>query len=98
MILEQATLHIKPNTSTNFEIAFKKAVSIISTMKGFISVNLLKCIEQENTYLLLVKWNTLDDHEIGFRKSSQYKEWKKLLHHFYEPFPEVLHYKSIISK
>ena len=97
MILEQATLHVKPNTSADFEFAFKKAISIISKMKGFISIDLLKCVEQKNTYLLLVKWNTIDDHEIGFRQSSEYQEWKKLLHHFYKPFPEVLHYKSIIN-
>ena len=45
MILEQATLHVKSNTSTNFEFAFKKATSIISKIKGFISIDLLKCVE-----------------------------------------------------
>ena len=61
-------------------------------MKGFISHQLKKCIEHENQYILLVQWNTLEDHEIGFRKSPEYQDWKVLLHHFYEPFPEVLHY------
>jgi len=98
MVLEQATLHVKPNTFTDFEFAFKKATSIICKMKGFISVELLKCVEKKDTYLLLVKWDTIDDHEIGFRKSNEYQEWKKLLHHFYEPFPKVWHYKSVITK
>ena len=97
MILEQATLQIKPNSSSEFEIAFKEASSIISQMKGFLSVDLLKCIEKENKYLLLVKWETLQDHEIGFRKSKEYQQWKQLLHHFYEPFPEVLHFSSILK-
>jgi heme-degrading monooxygenase HmoA len=52
-------------------------------------------MERRNEYLLLVQWQTLEDHEVGFRKSSQYQEWKALLHHFYEPFPTVLHYESI---
>ncbi|MDW3209037.1 MAG: hypothetical protein R8N23_04175 [Reichenbachiella sp.] len=55
----------------------------------------MKCVEKENQYILLVKWNTLEDHEIGFRQSKEYQEWKALLHHFYEPFPEVQHYTKV---
>lgn len=98
MILEQAILQVKPSFSSAFEVAFKEASSIISQMKGFISVDLLKCIEKENNYLLLVKWETLEDHEIGFRQSNEYQQWKKLLHHFYEPFPEVFHYETVLTK
>lgn len=98
MILEQAILQVKPDTSAEFEAAFKQASSIISQMKGFLSVDLLKCIEKENNYLLLVKWETLEDHEVGFRQSKEYQQWKQLLHHFYEPFPEVFHYETILTK
>jgi len=97
MIFEQAELHIKPNLEKDFLTAFNKAKFIIASMKGFINIDLLKCIEKENTYLLLVKWETLNDHEIGFRKSDQYQEWKPLLHHFYEPFPKVYHYESVLK-
>jgi len=92
MILEVAVLQIKKGMNSEFEQNFKKASLIISRMKGYINHQLKKCIEKENQYILLVNWETLEDHEIGFRKSEQYKEWKTLLHHFYEPFPEVLHY------
>ena len=61
-------------------------------MKGYITHDLLKCIEEENRYLLTVQWETLEDHEIGFRQSKEYLEWKKRLHHFYDPFPTVYHY------
>tara|TARA_R110002126_G_scaffold53059_9_gene143869 strand:- start:235 stop:516 length:282 start_codon:yes stop_codon:yes gene_type:complete len=93
MILEVATLNIKKGLSAEFETNFKKAEKIISSMKGYISHQLKKCIEQNDKYILLVKWETIEDHEIGFRKSEEYQEWKALLHHFYKPFPEVEHYK-----
>jgi heme-degrading monooxygenase HmoA len=92
MILEVAHLHIKPNRSASFEKAFDQAAPIIRSMKGYIRHSLQKCIEQENHYLLMVEWETLHDHEIGFRKSDEYQEWKALLHSFYDPFPEVLHF------
>ena len=64
-------------------------------MKGYIEHELLKCLEADNKYVLMVRWQTLEDHTEGFRKSDDYKEWKNLLHHFYELFPNVEHYKKI---
>jgi len=93
MILEVAILNIKEGLSSGFEAAFKKAEKIISKSKGHISHQCKKCMEHEDRYILLVNWETLEDHEIGFRESSEYQEWKALLHHFYEPFPTVEHYK-----
>ncbi len=98
MILEVAILNIIPEKAEAFEVAFSKAREIISSMKGYISHDLQKCIEDENQYILLVNWETVEDHEIGFRKSEEYQEWKKLLHHFYDPFPTVQHYKSVLKE
>ena len=92
MILEVATLNIKKGQEDIFQASFKKAENIISSMEGYISHSLQKCIEKDTQYILLVKWKTLEDHTIGFRHSKKYQEWKQQLHHFYDPFPEVLHY------
>ncbi len=71
----------------------KKAENIVSSMKGYISHQLKKCVKEDNKYILLINWETIEDHEIGFRQSDQYQEWKMLLHHFYEPFPVVEYYQ-----
>ncbi|MBT8303672.1 MAG: antibiotic biosynthesis monooxygenase [Bacteroidia bacterium] len=93
MILEVVILNIKEGLSKQFELTFNKAEPIIASMKGYVSHEFKKCIEQEDKYILLVNWETLEDHEIGFRKSEEYEQWKALLHPFYEPFPTVEHYK-----
>jgi heme-degrading monooxygenase HmoA len=95
MILEIAPLQIRPGQSQNFETAFVQAQAVIASMPGYVSHELQKCIEQKNHYVLLVRWQTLADHEQGFRLSPQYQQWKKLLHHFYDPSPTVLHYEQI---
>ena len=95
MILEVAALQIRPGQSAEFEAAFRTAQAIIAAMPGYISHELQRCIEREDAYILLVRWQTLQDHEIGFRQSPQYQEWKRLLHHFYDPFPSVLHYELV---
>jgi heme-degrading monooxygenase HmoA len=95
MILEVAPLCIRPGHSAEFEAAFQKAQAIISSMPGYVSHELLRCVERTDEYVLLVRWRSLEDHEEGFRKSSRYQDWKSLLHHFYEPFPTVLHYEHV---
>jgi heme-degrading monooxygenase HmoA len=95
MILEVAILDVIPTQTEAFEMAFKEAEKIISSMGGYINHELKKCIEKPNRYILLVNWQTLEDHTVGFREVPQYLEWKKLLHHFYYPFPTVEHYQDI---
>lgn len=95
MILEAAMLHVKHGLESDFEAAFKKASSIISSSNGYLSHELHKCIEVPGKYLLLVRWETLESHTIGFRGSSEYQDWKKLLHHFYKPFPTVEHFEQV---
>lgn len=95
MILEVAILDVKPGQETEFEHAFSKAQEIIASIGGYISHQLHKCIENKSRYILLVNWESIEDHTIGFRESSEYQEWRNLLHHFYEPFPEVEHYKNV---
>ena len=97
MILEVAILDVKPNQEIAFEVAFERAQEIISGMDGYVSHQLQKCIENTSRYLLLVNWNKLEDHTMGFRQSDEYQEWRALLHHFYDPFPIVEHYESVYS-
>ncbi|MUL37254.1 antibiotic biosynthesis monooxygenase family protein [Gloeocapsopsis dulcis] len=96
-ILEVAILDVKPGLASEFETAFKTASAIIATMPGYISHELQRCLETANRYILLVRWQTLEDHTVGFRQSSQYQEWRSLLHHFYEPFPVVEHYAAVLQ-
>jgi len=97
VILEHALLPVKPGEEAAFESAFAEAKAIIAAMPGFLRLTLSRCLERPNTYLLLVEWDRLVDHTEGFRGSSQYQEWRRLLHPFYEPFPVVEHYEEVHS-
>lgn len=93
MILELATIDIKQGTNNDFEINLDKAQSVISKSKGYISHQFQKCIEQENRYILLIKWETLEAHTKGFRESELFKQWRALIGPFFESAPQVQHYE-----
>lgn len=95
MVLEAVTLHIRPGQSAEFEEVFTKAQSILASMNGYLSHELGRCVEAADQYLLLVRWRTIEDHTQGFRHSPQFPEWKRLLHHFYDPPPVIEHYTRV---
>jgi heme-degrading monooxygenase HmoA len=97
VILEVAVLDVRRGSETAFEAAFQEASRIISSMPGFVSHELHRCVEVQTRYILLVNWRSLEDHTIGFRGSPPYQDWKRLLHHFYDPFPTVEHYNQVCS-
>jgi len=97
MILEHAVLEVVPGQEAAFEEAFGTAKTLISAAAGFRSLRLSRCVEEPNRYLLLVEWEQLEDHTIGFRSSAAYQEWRGLLHHFYDPFPTVTHYEDRVT-
>jgi len=97
VILEVAILNVRPGQSAEFEAAFGQARSIIASMPGHVSHRLQRCLEVPDQYILLVEWRRLEDHTIGFRQSAEYQEWRRMLHHFYDPFPRVDHYETVYA-
>jgi heme-degrading monooxygenase HmoA len=95
MILEAVLLQVKPGQDAAYEAAFRQASPIIAATPGYIRHTLQRCVETPGRYLLLVEWETLEAHTVGFRGSPAYQEWKALLHHFYDPFPTVEHFERV---
>jgi heme-degrading monooxygenase HmoA len=94
-VLEVAVLNIREGQADAFMMALRAATPIIAASQGFGGLELRRCVEHDHRFLLLVNWDTVASHETGFRGSPGYQEWKRLLHHFYEPFPSVEHYVTL---
>jgi heme-degrading monooxygenase HmoA len=95
MILEVALLSIAPAQKREFEAAFSEARQVISAMPGFISHQLQRGIETDGRYLLLVQWQSVEHHMVGFRQSPQFARWRALLGPFFAAAPAVEHYELV---
>ncbi len=95
MILEHAILPVIPGREAEFEAALAEAVPIIAAVPGFVDLQVSRSIESPSVYLLLVHWESVEAHAVGFRGSPEYARWRELLHHFYEPFPVVEHFAEV---
>jgi heme-degrading monooxygenase HmoA len=94
MIMESALLDVRPGQEDAFLAAFTQARPLIARQRGFRGLELRRCVDEghRSRFLLLVEWETLEDHTEGFRRSAEYERWRELLHHFYDPFPRVEHF------
>ena len=97
MILEVAILDVIPGQEEAFEADFGQAQQLIAAIDGYISHQLQRCLETPNRYILLVNWTSVEAHTAGFRESDEYRQWKRLLHHYYDPFPTVEHYAPVFD-
>ncbi|KQQ94410.1 antibiotic biosynthesis monooxygenase [Leifsonia sp. Leaf325] len=95
MILEHVVLPVIPGREAEFEETFAEARSIIERMPGFQRLSLSRGVESPSSYLLLVHWDSVEAHEVGFRGSDGYRRWAELLHPFYDPFPVVEHFAEV---
>ena len=93
MILELATIDIKQGTNAEFEINLEKAQAVLRQAEGYIRHEFQKGIENENRYILLIKWASLEAHTEGFRGSELFKEWRGLIGQFFENPPVVEHFE-----
>jgi len=92
MILEHAIFPVKPGQAKEFETAWAKARAIITAAKGCKSVEMRQGVENPDTFMLLVEWETLEDHMQGFRQSPAIKEFGALLAPFFAGAPSMDHY------
>ena len=97
MITEHALLEVVPGRELEFVASMEKAKSLIAFSPGFRSLRVERCVERANCFLLLVEWETLEDHTEGFRGSPAYEQWRAALHRFYDPFPVVEHFEAVVT-
>ena len=91
-VLEHALLPVRAGREREFEAAIAEARPLIEASPGFISLEIRRPTATGRAYLLLVKWRSIADHRDGFRQSDRYRQWRALLHRFYDPMPEVSYF------
>jgi heme-degrading monooxygenase HmoA len=97
VILEHAILDVDPAKTADYESTLTMALPLIAATPGFVKLEVRPCVEKKGRYLLLVEWQTLEDHTTGFRQSDRYQQWRTLLHRFYTPFPVVEHFGEPVA-
>jgi heme-degrading monooxygenase HmoA len=92
VILELADIRIHPGKQAEFDAAIKKGVdSVISKAKGFRGYKINKSIETPERYVLMIFWDTIENHTVDFRGSPAFQDWRAIVGPFFAAAPSVEH-------
>ncbi|MEZ5645909.1 MAG: antibiotic biosynthesis monooxygenase family protein [Burkholderiaceae bacterium] len=96
MILEHADIRIDPARATAFEEAILQGVqTVIAQAKGFKGFKVNRSIESPGRYLLMIYWETLEDHTVAFRGSDAFTQWRAIVGPFFAQPPVVEHLELV---
>lgn len=96
MILELADIRIQPGQNAAFEEAIQRGLkTVIAQAKGFNGFKVNRGIESAERYILQVFWSTLEDHNIGFRESPAFAQWRAIVGPFFASPPTVEHFELV---
>ncbi|RDV00598.1 antibiotic biosynthesis monooxygenase family protein [Trinickia dinghuensis] len=91
MVLEMAHIEVLPGTNEAFESKVKEALPLFARAKGCGGAQLHRIVEHEARYVLIVRWETVEDHMVHFRESDDFQVWRGLVGSFFAKPPEVVH-------
>lgn len=93
MILELCDIRIPPGKQAEFDEAIRRGVEqTISKAKGFRGYKVNKGIDSPDRYLLMIFWDTVEDHTVGFRQSPAFQEWRGIVGSYFAVPPTVEHF------
>lgn len=97
MIFEIAQIDVKPGMEAAFEDGVHKAAPLFKRAKGCRSFKLQRVIERPERFLLVVGWETLENHTVDFRGSPDFQEWRTLVGHCFASPPDVMHVHDVVD-
>ncbi len=95
MVLEHTLISVRPGSQGAFEAALLEARQIISASPGFRSLELHRGVESSDQFLLLVEWETLEDHVVGFRGSEAFTAWRAIIGPYFASPPVMEHFVPV---
>ncbi len=98
MILEIADIHIPPGKNAEFDAAIQRGIeTVIARAEGYRAHRIVRGIESPERYILMIWWQTLEDHTVKFRGGPLFAEWRAIVQPFFAAAPSVEHYSLVTA-
>ena len=93
MILEIADIRIQPGQQAAFDEAIERGVrEVIALAQGFRGFKVNRGVENPERYVLMIFWETLEDHTVHFRGGPLFPQWRAIVGPFFASPPQVEHF------
>ncbi len=94
---EDAVFTIKEGREADFEEGVRQAVPLFQTATGARTLTLKRSVERPGVYHLTIRWDSVEDHNVGFRESEAYSKWRELVSDCFAADPQVEHLSEVLT-
>jgi heme-degrading monooxygenase HmoA len=95
MVLEIADFAVQPGTEDDFAAAVRQGLRYVSDTPGFRTARLTRGAESPSRFVLLIEWDSIEAHTVGFRQSENYERWRELISPYFDGAPHVEHFDDV---
>ncbi|MEV0647182.1 antibiotic biosynthesis monooxygenase [Phytomonospora sp. NPDC050363] len=95
MVLEVAIFDIVPGREAAFTDAYRNVRHLVEATEGCRSVRMTRGVESPARFVLLIEWDSVEAHEVGFRASDRFPKWRAAIGEFFASPPVVEHFSDV---
>lgn len=97
MVVEYIRYRIDADRREAFERAYRRAAASLGASSHCLAYEIARGIEDPETYVVRIEWDSVEGHEQGFRKSSDFGEFFSAVKPFFDDIEEMRHYQSLLD-
>ena len=94
-MLEIADFAVLPGKEDEFAAAVREGLAYIAATPGFRSARVTRGVESPSRFVLLIEWDSLEAHTVGFRESENFARWRSVVGPFFDGAPRVEHFGDV---
>jgi heme-degrading monooxygenase HmoA len=98
MVLEVADFAVLPGKEDEFAAAVAQGLRFVADTPGFRSARLTRGVESSSRFVLLIEWDSLEAHTVGFRESENFGRWREVVGPFFDGPPRVEHFNDVHTR
>ena len=98
MVLEIADFAVLPGKEDEFVAAVREALAYVTDTPGCRSARVTRGVESPSRFVLLIEWDSLEAHSVGFRESENFPRWRSVVGPFFDGAPRVEHFDDVLTR
>ena len=95
MVLEIADIAVLPSTEEEFAAAVREGIRYVADTPGFRGARLTRSVETPSRFVLMIEWDSIEAHTVGFRQSENFGRWRGHIGPFLDGQPRVEHFDEV---
>lgn len=97
MVVEYIRYRVGADRHEEFQRAYAEAGAPLAASSHCLRYEVARGVEEPDSYIVRIEWDSLDGHERGFRHSPEFRRFFASVQPFVHEIEEMRHYESLLA-